>query len=343
MIAQAGNITRGALGSAGGNVDAGTEIQAHFQDIQDFVGDGSAKPAPIDDFLAAMKTSGQGLIAARAMGANAGADAVQTQAATANAGMAVTAAQAPAALQGFMNAAAQGGAKAQTSAESGAVSSSYTTSILPACQNASQDKYPFFTGSTNDVAALDAIKTFGANGTMDSFVQQKLAPMLDTSGPVWRWKTDDPVAATFNPSSADEVSRLAQIRDLLSGGVTFKVAVAAFGPDVDGVEFSSGGTAYKFDTSNTGAKPMVWNLNGLPEAHVTLTKGGAPVDNETADGPWALYRLMEKAKRQNSGPTAFQATFGQGTKTVTFNIILTSTFNPFSRGGVWTFRCPTAL
>ncbi len=257
--------------------------------------------------------------------------------------MSMAAGAAPPALQPFITAAAKGGAQAQTTEASGAVATAWTTSVLPACQGASQDKYPFFTGSQNDVAVLDAMKTFGTNGTMDSFVQQKLSAMLDTSGPVWRWKADDPVASTFNPSSADEMSRLAQLRDLLSGGVTFKVAVAAFGPDVDGVEFSSGGTAYKFDASNMAAKPMIWNLQGLPEAHVTLTKGGTPVDNETGDGPWALFRLMEKAKKQNSGPTAFQATFGQGTKTVTFNILLTSTFNPFSRGGVWTFRCPTAL
>ena len=342
IMTQAGSLAKGAMGSAGGNVDAGNEIQTYFTPVQDFVGDGKG-PAPIDDFIAAVKTSGQGIMASRAMGMTGAADAAQAQAAGANADMSMAAGAAPPALQPFITAAAKGGAQAQTTEASGAVATAWTTSVLPACQGASQDKYPFFTGSQNDVAVLDAMKTFGTNGTMDSFVQQKLSAMLDTSGPVWRWKADDPVASTFNPSSADEMSRLAQLRDLLSGGVTFKVAVAAFGPDVDGVEFSSGGTAYKFDASNMAAKPMIWNLQGLPEAHVTLTKGGTPVDNETGDGPWALFRLMEKAKKQNSGPTAFQATFGQGTKTVTFNILLTSTFNPFSRGGVWTFRCPTAL
>ncbi len=342
ILSNMGSVSRGALADAGGNLDAGTEIQTYFTPVQDFVGDGKT-PAPIDDFIASVKTSGQGLMASRAMGMTGAADAAQAQAAGANADMSMTAGAAPPALQPFISAAAKGGAQAQTTEASGAVATAWTTSILPACQSASQDKYPFFTGSQNDMAVLDAMKTFGTNGTMDSFVQQKLAPMLDTSGPVWRWKADDPVGSTLNPSSADEISRLAQMRDLLSGGVTFKVAVAAFGPDVDGVEFSSGGTSYKFDASNMAAKPMIWNLQGLPEAHVTLTKGGTAVDNETGDGPWALFRLMEKAKKQNSGPTAFQATFGQGTKTVTFNILLTSTFNPFSRGGVWTFRCPVTL
>ncbi len=342
VMATQGKIVSAGLAGAGGQFDAGTDIQTYFSQVQDFVGDGK-NPAPIDDFITAMRTDGQAVAAAKSIGGGAGSDAVQAQTAGATAAMATAGAGAPPQLQGFIGAAVKGGTQAQTTAATGAVSAAWTTSVLPACQNASQDKYPFYSGSTTDVAALDAMKTFGANGTMDSFLQQRLTPMLDTSGPVWRWRADDPVAATLNPSSADEMSRVAQLRDLLSGGVTFKVAVAAFGPDVDGVEFSSGGTAYKFDASNMAAKPMIWNLNGLPEAHVTLTKGGTAVDNETGDGPWALFKLMEKAKKQNSGPTAFQATFGQGTKTVTFNVLLASTFNPFSRGGVWTFRCPVTL
>ena len=342
IVSGLGNVSLGAVSTGGGQIDAGNEIQTYYSAVQDFVGDGKA-PAPIDDFITAMRNSGQAVVAARTIGGGAGSDAVEGQSAGAGAAMAMAGAGAPVALQGFVGAAVKGGAAAQTSAAQGAVSSSYTTSILPACQSATTDKYPFYSGSANDLATLDAMKTFGAGGTMDAFVQQKLAPMLDTSGPVWRWRADDPVAATLNPSSADEMSRLAQLRDLLSGGVTFKVAAAGFGPDVDAAEVSSGGTTYRFDAANMAARPMVWNLQGLPEAHVTLFKGGQQVDSITGDGPWALYRLMDKAKKQNSGATAFQATFGQGTRTATLNIILAGAFNPFSRGGVWTFRCPVTL
>jgi type VI secretion system protein ImpL len=60
-------------------------------------------------------------------------------------------------------------------------------------------------------------------------------------------------------------------------------------------------------------------------------------------GPWALFRLMDSARKQNTGPTSFSATFGQGANTATFKITLPSDQNPFSRGGLWSFRCPSKL
>ena len=30
-------------------------------------------------------------------------------------------------------------------------------------------------------------------------------------------------------------------------------------------------------------------------------------------GPWALFRLMDKARRENAGPQTLLATFGEGT------------------------------
>ena len=330
------------LGSGAGSIDAGTSIQNYYKPVRAYVGDGKA-PAPIDEFLTAVKTAGQAVMAAKSMGGGAGSDAVAAQTATANAAMAGAAAGAPPGLQGFMGAAVKGGVSAQTSAAEGAVNQTYLASVLPACQQAATDKYPFFSNSKIDVATLDAIRVFGPGGATDAFVQQRLMPMMDTTGPVWRWQSENPVAASFNPSSAAEIARLAQIRDMLSGGISFKVQLAALGSDVDTAEFSSGGTTYQFNAASRDAKPVVWTVQGLPEAHVTLSKAGQQVQAFNGEGPWALFRVMETASRQNSGTDAFIATFGQGAKTVALKFTLGSTFNPFSRGGVWTFRCPVAL
>ena len=48
-----------ALRAGGGNVDAGAEIAGYFKPLHDYVGDGKA-PAPIDEFVAAMKQAGLG-------------------------------------------------------------------------------------------------------------------------------------------------------------------------------------------------------------------------------------------------------------------------------------------
>ena len=336
----------GALGDKAGLLgdqtgpDAGQAIQAHFAEIQTYVGDGKA-PAPIDDFISALKAARQATLAAKSLQGGAGSDAAQAQMAQANAALNAVA---PPALQGFVAGAAKGGATAQTSAAEGAISQTYVSSVLPDCKQSTTDKYPFYRDSKVDLAVVDTLRTFGPGGTVDGFASQRLKPLLDTSGPVWRWQQDNPVAATFNPASAEEMSRAAQLRDILVGGLSLKVGVPTLGPDVDAVEISAGGTTYKFDAQGNAAKPLMWTLQGLPEAHVTLFKGGQAVATFAGEGPWALFRVMDAAaSRQNAGTTAFLATFGQGSKSAVVRGDLPSSVNPFSRGGLWTFRCPVTL
>jgi type VI secretion system protein ImpL len=63
----------------------------------------------------------------------------------------------------------------------------------------------------------------------------------------------------------------------------------------------------------------------------------------SAEGPWAFFRLMDKADKQNAGPRTILATFRSGSQWVTLSFELPSTNSPFSRGGMWTFRCPGSL
>jgi type VI secretion system protein ImpL len=52
---------------------------------------------------------------------------------------------------------------------------------------------------------------------------------------------------------------------------------------------------------------------------------------------------MQQAKRENAGETMIRATFGEGTRSATLLIQLPTNRNPFSSGGLWSFRCPSML
>jgi type VI secretion system protein ImpL len=331
-------------------LSAGDEITNYFSALHEYVGDPKAG-GPIDDFVAAVKSAGQAVIAAKSLGGGGGSDATQAQMATAMASVATAAATAPAQLQPFVAAASKGGSSAQVSAVQGAVSDAYAQSVMPACKEVAQDRYPFFGGATQDVAVPDALRVFGMGGTLDGFQRLRLASLMDISGPVWRWKADDPIAATLDPQSPEQFSKAAQIRDLLAAGLPLKIAVAEFGSEVDTAQFSSGGATYKFSKTDTAEKPLLWSASGgVPSAEVVLyapagaqAAAGLELRRFDAEGPWALFKLIDKATKENAGPTAFKATFGEGSKAVTFLIKLPSTENPFSRGGVWSFRCPLKL
>ena len=335
------------VGAGATGLDAGSQIANHFAQLHDYVGNGK-DPAPIDDFVASLKQAGQALNAARSMGASAGFEANQAQAATANAAVNAAAATAPPQLMDFMNKATGGGAAAQTSAASGAVSEAWAQSLLPACREVAQERYPFFGAADEDAAGLEMLRVFGQ---IDTFVSQRLEPMMDRTGPVWRWRSDDPVASTLDPSTPEQFAKAREIRDLLIGALNIKVSLARKGSSVGEVEISSGGTSYEFDRPGSPSRPLVWSMIGqLPEARLVIrgTSGGegeAPVldEFEGKEGPWALFHLLDQGRKQNAGPTTFRVAFGDGAESATIAIELPGESNPFSRGGLWSFRCPVVL
>ncbi|MEO5598568.1 MAG: type VI secretion IcmF C-terminal domain-containing protein, partial [Novosphingobium sp.] len=113
---------------------------------------------------------------------------------------------------------------------------------------------------------------------------------------------------------------------------------------IDSADLNVGASQYKFEPAGSGERPVVWSAQGnVPQASVTLNSAGTKVLDVSATGPWALFRLMDKARFEKRGGTVY-ATFGTGTKTVAFKVTFPTEQNPFIRGaGVWSFRCPTVL
>jgi type VI secretion system protein ImpL len=303
-----------------------------------------------------VKAAGEAVMAAQSIGGGGGSDATQAQMATAMAAVKAAAAGAPPQLHDFAASAASGGSAAQVGAAHGAVADAYAQTVLPACQGVAQEHYPFFATAPQDAAMVDVLRVFGMNGTLDGFVQTRLKSLIETDGPMWHWKVDDPVAKTLSPTTPQALQKAGDLRDMLAGGLPIKVRVDGFGADVGVVEVSSGGTRYRFSPTSNVAKPLLWSATGgLPEASVTLYKAatnqpkdgdpvpGAQLASFSAEGPWALFRVMDKADKQNAGAKAIKARFGQGGSSATLVIELPSDKNPFSRGGLWSFRCPSTL
>ena len=196
-------------------------------------------------------------------------------------------------------------------------------------------------------------RVFGAGGVIDSFVSQRLDRLIDRDGPVWRWVRDDPLTAGLDPASPQDFAKAVQVRDLMITGVPIKVALVSKSPGIGEVEFSAGGTTYKFEEPGARGRNLVWSGSGsLPEAHVSffppVTEGATTTKVEEmarieTEGPWALFRLIDMGEMTNSGANAITEVFASKGETAKFAITLPGSNNPFSRGGLWSFRCPIAL
>jgi type VI secretion system protein ImpL len=323
-------------------LDAGQQITMAFRQLHDFVGTGKGA-APVDEFIAKLRTAVTAKNAADRAGGGVAADAAQAALNQAMAELAAVAATAPPMVQSFAGQASQQGDRAQVTAAQGAVSGAYEQVVGPTCRSATEGRYPFVTASQNDAPIGDLLRVFGLNGQVDSFTQQRLRPLLDTTGPVWRWRSDDAVAASLDPTSAGEFQRATQLRDLLLSGAVVKVEAQGFGGAVTAAELSAGGTTHRFQAGQVGARNIQWTTGSLPEAKVVLFEGDKPAREFAFEGPWALFRLFDAAKKENAGPTTFKATFGEGAAYVVFRVVLPTEDNPFSRGGLWSFRCPPRL
>ena len=341
-----GRIASAASAIAGNSsVDAATLIALHFKPLHDYIGDGKA-PAPIDEFVAAVRQAGSAMSSSKIIGGGIGAESVQGNMATAMGSVETAAGGAPPQLQGFLTAAASGGQSASNDAAQGALEDMYARTILPDCQLATQDKYPFLGTAEVDAPIVDVQRVFGLSGSFDTFLQQRIVPLLDLSGPIWRWDASKPQAAALNPSSPDEFVKARQIRDVLAGGLNLRIEAKSFGVGIDAADFVAGNTRQHFERADAGSgdRPLTWSSQGmLPEAAVVLYSGGEKVKEVKKEGAWALFRLMDEAQKQNAGPQVVLASFGAGAQTVVFKLSLPNDRNPFGRGGLWSFRCPVSL
>jgi type VI secretion system protein ImpL len=361
-------------------LDAGGAISSHFDEIKEYVGDGKSD-SPLREFVAAVKAAGESVYSAlSAVASGTATDELQSRMATAVTSVKLAGGSAPPQLQKFVKDAAGTGTRAQVRTVTGAVATSWNDASQ-SCKEVADQRYPFFGASPQDARMLDMLRVFGGGGTLSRYVDEHLKPLIDTNGPMWRWREDNVITAAFSPDSPEEFAKAARIRDLLTTGLAVKVSAQQFGSDTVAVEISSGNSTQRLDKDMPGPRVLSWSPQGNPEAFVamypvtpepppapaaTAAQGASAVAGNqatptpapaaqprpspppppvriSADGSWAFFRLMDMAEKQNAGPKTILATFRSGAQWVTLSFELPSTNSPFSRGGMWTFRCPASL
>jgi type VI secretion system protein ImpL len=123
-------------------LDAGGAISSHFTEIGEYVGDGK-RDSPLRQFVAAVKDAGGAVYSARsAVASGAATDQLQTAMATAVTSVKLAGSSAPSQLQAFVKSAAGSGTRAQVTAVTGAVATSWSQAG-EACREVADQRYPF--------------------------------------------------------------------------------------------------------------------------------------------------------------------------------------------------------
>ncbi len=323
--------------SAGAN-DAAATITAAFAGLHLYI---NAKSEPsLDDFLT--KLGG----AARALAiAHNGAEPTMLPAAIGDLKHAAEMApRDPPELGAFLVGASVQGDSAQSAQIQSAAATTYGQSLMQACRAVTENRYPFFSASSTEASVADLLPVFGPGSQFDSFVTTQLRGHLDMAGPVWHWLASDPVAAGFDPQTPAQLQKIDALKTLLTTGLQAKIDVVSFGGSITAAEFFAGGSPIRFEHGQSGSRSFLWTINAQPEARVALVAGAQPAKQFNYSGTWAVFHLFDGARTLAATPDQFTATFGEGASFVTFRISLVGTRgNPFSRLGLWSFRCPPRL
>lgn len=247
------------------------------------------------------------------------------------------------------------------------------------CKRGVEGRYPL-AAVAQDASIEDFTLVFSAGGAADEFFNKYLASYVDTSVRPWRYKDPNtanamvgaegaaqgvaPAPATTGPTLLGELLKLLaqsgpnldafyraqQIRDLFfrdAGGKKFAwkmdLRVLELEPGITDLVIDIDGQGQRYVHGPVQALPVSWpGPRGGAMAEITANpRVSGPTSTVLVNGPWALFRLLEKGRIVNTatpGRLSVEYTF-DGRKAL-IDINAASQPNPLGSDVLKGFRCP---
>jgi type VI secretion system protein ImpL len=349
---------------APGPVDPTTRVDDHFRAFHKFVAGDKNEPPPMEAAIAKIgaiyqgmiqvanaPNQGQALIDQAAHGGGAGAAGGGGGAAAASAQLqdAAKDKDVPPVVSAMLGSVASSSRAIATGGASSALQDAWRTKVLPLCNDAFLNRYPFV-ASPVDVPADDFAHLLGPGGLIDQFFNENLKPFVDTT--TSPWKAANNTAVTLAPGTLAQFENAAKIRDSLFNGapqitVKFQLEPANLDAGLGQVTLDIAGQSMTYNHGPTESMSFQWPSGGKTLVRVTMTpaSGGNGQITEK-DGPWALLRLLDPPTKVIPVPAQadkFSLVFSAPGGTASFTLNASSVRNPFTLTALRAFRCPATL
>ena len=231
------------------------------------------------------------------------------------------------------------------------INARWQSQVLPFCEQALADRYPFNKTSKADVAIQDFTKLFAPGGLIDSFFNETLLKHVDTRARPWAWKQINDTDLGISTAVLAQLQNAAEIRDAFFNGnpapsVSFQLTPEALDPKAQQVTLEIDGQPGQFKHSDGAPKPVAIKWPGsVGMARVVFQP---PVDNIgnalTRDGPWGWFRLLNAAEiRRTNVSDRNRVIFNVGGRIAIFQLQSGSVLNPFNLPALSNFSCPTSF
>jgi type VI secretion system protein ImpL len=219
--------------------------------------------------------------------------------------------------------------------------------ITDNCVRSVAGRYPFASGAKADVLPDDFGQMFGAGGLLDEFFKARLAQLVDTGTTPWSYRPLATGARPSPPAALADFQRAARIREVFfrNGGKTpavkIDIRVIELSDGLKEIDFDIDGQVSKFTAGNSSPVTVVAPGRTVSQLKVTAQPG---TTNLVFDGPWALFRLMDRFDVQTTAqPERFILGLNLDGRRAKLEVTASSVFNPFRLRELQQFHCPGSL
>jgi type VI secretion system protein ImpL len=220
-------------------------------------------------------------------------------------------------------------------------------SLGPLCRQAIAGRYPFARGSNRDVALADFTRLFASGGLMDSFFQKNLASQVDVRDGRWAFRRDASGKMIADNHLLSAFQNAETIRNVFfaAGAATPSIQIELTPLDLDPAitqyALNIDGQTMRYAHGPPLPMAVKWPGErgaGLVSLQISTQNGS---DGLQAQGPWALYRLFDKARiTPGAAPESFIATFDFSGRKLALRVSASSSYNPFQLPQMKAFSCP---
>jgi type VI secretion system protein ImpL len=216
--------------------------------------------------------------------------------------------------------------------------------ILPFCQAALNNRYPFTAESAIDVNVRDFGRLFGPGGMIDAFINDHLISYVDTASQPWKWRADFGLDASA--LAAFEQAR--RIRDdLFPGGsgpvMSFTLEPKDLSPSVTRVTLNLDGQSLVYYNNATRPQPMTWPGK---DGTGVITLAFQPIDGSpevivSETGSWAWLRMLRSGRFTGTKlADVYSLRLGAKSYYADFELKASSVENPYNLEMFKKFTCP---
>jgi type VI secretion system protein ImpL len=219
-------------------------------------------------------------------------------------------------------------------------------SLLAKCNDTINFKYPFEQSAQTDASLRDLTQLFGSSGGIYQFFSEHIRPLIRSNSYPYQWKANVARTYGFDDDVLPFFEQVNKVRDsLFATGSDSAQLTLAFKPiyldsRLSKFKMSIHGQSLSYQFGRPTSTNIVWPPQdfGSNSQFAFQRRDGSDVV-ESKNGLFALFRLIDNAKRKQINENKVEVTFAKNDYEAIYEITGNGRVNPLIMSQLSNFKC----